>query len=138
VELGRALADTRLASAAIDISDGLARDLHRLCRASGTGARVDVRALPVDSALGALPRGVKADPVGLALYGGEDYGLLFAVPAGKVPAVQRLSGRFALRRIGSMTAGDEVVAVRDGTAAPLPDGGFDHFAPPPGVAESAG
>jgi thiamine-monophosphate kinase len=69
--LGRALRER--ASAAIDISDGFALDLHRLCRASQVGAVVD--RLPV----------ARRSSIEQALYGGEDYELLFAMPSRRQP-----------------------------------------------------
>lgn len=127
LELGAALAAGRLASAALDVSDGLARDLYRLCRASDVGATVDASLLPVDSALPELPAILDLDPLATALYGGEDFGLLFAVPPRKLAAVEALTGRFALRRIGTIDDGAGVRLVRDGKRVPLPDAGFDHF-----------
>ncbi|MCE7958396.1 MAG: thiamine-phosphate kinase [Acidobacteria bacterium ACB2] len=109
VDLGVALAERGLATAAIDISDGLARDLHRLCRASGCGAVV------------------------AALYGGEDYGLLFAVSPGRSASVGRLSGRYALRKIGILRENPEIVLAAGPRHEPLPDVGFDHFAEAPGA-----
>jgi thiamine-monophosphate kinase len=128
VELGRVLADGRLASAAIDLSDGLARDLHRLCRASNTGAIVERKLLPKDSALFELPKDVPLAPLTAALFGGEDFGLLFTVPKRRLAAVERLAGRFALRRIGVVTRSREVLLASEGGTSPLPDEGFDHFA----------
>jgi thiamine-monophosphate kinase len=126
VDLGRALAEAGIASAAIDLSDGFARDLHRLCRASGTGASVEREALPVDSGLAMLP-GLPSDPLDLALYGGEDYGLLFAVPPERIPAMRKAAARFAVRRIGRLDATAKVVLSEAGRFRPLPDRGFDHF-----------
>lgn len=127
VELGRALADARLASAAIDLSDGLGRDLHRLCRASGVGATLDAASLPIDSALPALADLLDTDAERTALYGGEDFGLLFSVPSRKIPAVQRLANRFALRRIGSIDGSGRVLIRGPRGVRPLLDAGFDHF-----------
>jgi thiamine-monophosphate kinase len=127
VELGRTLAEDGLASAAIDVSDGLARDLHRLCRASGVGAVIDASQLPLDSALGSVAALVPFDARAAALYGGEDFGLLFTTPKRKLAAVDRLAARFALRRIGEIVASDEVTLVSEGRRALLPDRGFDHF-----------
>lgn len=127
VDLGRALAEGGIASAAIDLSDGLARDLHRLCRASGTGASVERECLPVDTGLATLPD-LAADPLDLALYGGEDYGLLFAVPPERARAMQKVAARFAVRRVGRLDATSRVVLADGGVLAPLPDRGFDHFA----------
>jgi thiamine-monophosphate kinase len=130
VDLGAALAAGRLASAAIDVSDGLARDLHRLCRASGVAATLDRDLLPVDSALHDLEKLLKLDPVAATLYGGEDYGLLFAVPKRRAAALARLAGRFALRRIGTVREAGEgrrVLLSEGGRFTPIPDAGFDHF-----------
>lgn len=125
--LGSTLAAGSLASAAIDVSDGLARDLYRLCRASDVGATIEADRLPVDSALADLGPLAGLDPLAAALYGGEDFGLLFTVPKKKLAAVDRLAGTFALRRIGTIDDGAGVRLVRDGRRAPLPDAGFDHF-----------
>ncbi len=125
--LGATLAADALASAAIDVSDGLARDLYRLCRASDVGATVEAALLPVDSALADLGPLADLDPFAAALYGGEDFGLLFTVPKKKLAAVESLAGRFALRRIGTIDDGAGVRLVRDGRRAPLTDAGFDHF-----------
>ena len=127
VELGLALAQGGLASAALDVSDGLARDLYRLCRASDVGATVDASLLPADSALPDLAGVLDLDPLATALYGGEDFGLLFTVPRRKQAAIDALAGRFALRRIGTIDDGAGVRLVRAGKRAPLPDAGFDHF-----------
>lgn len=131
VDLGRALAEGGIASAAIDLSDGLARDLHRLCRASGTGAVVETATLPVDSGLPALPE-LPTSPRDLALFGGEDYGLLFAVPPERLGAMKKLAARFAVRRIGRLDGTSKVLLAEGGDFTPLPDRGFDHFAGPPG------
>lgn len=127
IELGSILAAGPLASAAIDVSDGLARDLYRLCRASDVGATVDASRLPVDSALADLGELAGLDPLAAALYGGEDFGLLFTVPKRRLEKVESLAGRFALRRIGTIDDGAGVRLVRDGRRAPLADAGFDHF-----------
>ena len=131
VDLGRALAEGGIASAAIDLSDGLARDLHRLCRASGTGATVERDTLPVDSALATLAI-LASDPYDLSLFGGEDYGLLFAVPPDRLGAMRKVATRFAVRRIGRLEAAPGVLLARGGRLEPLPDRGFDHFAKGPG------
>ena len=127
LELGSLLASRSLASAAIDVSDGLARDLYRLCRASDVGATVEADRLPVDSALADLGELAGLEPFAAALYGGEDFGLLFTVPKKKLAEVESLAGRFALRRIGTIDDGAGVRLVRDGRRTPLTDAGFDHF-----------
>lgn len=123
VALGIALRG--LASACIDVSDGLAGDLGKLCAASGTGARIESRALPLSPAL-VEAAGPEAAP-GLALAGGDDYELLFTAPAGLRGAVGALTAGVECRRIGTVIAGREVLV--DGAALPRDAGhGFDHFA----------
>ncbi len=127
VDLGAALAEKGLASAAIDVSDGLGRDLHRLCRASGTGASIERDALPLDTALGAVSGRLGIDPLATALYGGEDYGLLFAVPGAKAAAAARLGAKYPFRRIGVLTENPAVTMVGPGLSEPVKDAGYDHF-----------
>jgi thiamine-monophosphate kinase len=107
-------------TAMIDVSDGLALDLSRLCRASGTGARVDLTAVPV-AASATLDE---------AVAGGEDYELLAAIPSDGVAAaasdVRELFG-VALTAIGVIIEGDIVGIGADGSEAPLEARGWDHF-----------
>ena len=119
------------ATAMIDLSDGLAKDLRRLCARSGVGAEVDLRAIPIPAALrdGAAALGV--EPLDLAIGGGEDYELLATMPeTGVEDARARLRETFGvhLTDVGRIVEGSEVVGVRDGDAARLPEGGWDHFA----------
>lgn len=112
--LGRALRG--VATACMDVSDGLVQDLGHLCRASGCGAVLEVARVP----LSASARG--ADPA-LLLTGGDDYELLFAAPPGAVPA------GMAATRIGHFTAGpaDVVVLDEDGRPMQLAVPGWSHF-----------
>lgn len=110
----------------MDVSDGLARDLPRLCRESAAGARIEAEELPYAPRFAALCAALRADPLDLALHGGEDYVLLFTLPAGRdVPA------RFACRRIGKITAPRRISirSRRAGTAvsSDLQLGGWDHL-----------
>ncbi|MGE5345636.1 MAG: thiamine-phosphate kinase [Acidithiobacillales bacterium] len=130
VELGRVLAKERAVSSVIDLSDGLSRDLHRLCRASGVSATLEVSRLPVDSGLTELRTLVLLDPLRLALFGGEDYGLLFTVPRRKKALADRLSARFPIRPIGVVDDRHDPGTVWLRTPAGerrLPDAGWDHF-----------
>jgi thiamine-monophosphate kinase len=119
--LGRWLADQK-EGAGMDVSDGLARDLHRLCRASGVGAEVDAGALPFSNRFATLCKTIGADPLALALGGGEDYVLLFTLPEGVEPEEGRRIGRITKRR--------DVALLRDGKRSPLPDLGWDHLTNP--------
>jgi thiamine-monophosphate kinase len=119
------------ATAMIDVSDGLALDLWRLCRESGVGAAVDLTRLPVAQALSELHRLLGTEPLDLALGGGEDYELLATIPAEAVgPAAEFLGERFGtpLTDIGHVRAEAGLVSVEaDGSERPLPPVGWDHF-----------
>ena len=130
LRLGRLLADEGAASAAIDLSDGLSRDLHRLCRASGVSASLDLSRLPVDTGLAELRGLVRLDPLRLALFGGEDYGLLFTVPRRRRALAESLSARFPIRAIGVVDDRHDPGTVwleEAGGERRLPDAGWDHF-----------
>lgn len=108
--------------ACMDVSDGVARDLHRLCRESGTGAEIDAGALPLSDRFSDVCKALSADPFDLALGGGEDYVLLFTLPAGA-----RVPDAFGCRRIGTITRDGTISWMRGGKRRRLPDRGWDHL-----------
>ena len=116
----------RHASAAIDVSDGLAQDLGHLCRASKVGAEVQVDDLPVSARL-ARALGTREAATGYALEGGEDYELLLAVPPARAPAFERACARAGQRvtRIGRL-GGERLRFLRGKHPVRAPPG-FDHF-----------
>ncbi|MGH2723964.1 MAG: thiamine-phosphate kinase [Actinomycetota bacterium] len=119
------------ATAMIDLSDGLTLDLSRLCRESGVGATIRVADVPVAAQLADLEASVGADPLDLALHGGEDYELLAALPAEEVESAERLlAERYGtgLTDIGEVTEGSLVADLPDGRQEPLEPRGWDHFA----------
>jgi thiamine-monophosphate kinase len=120
--LGQWLARQTAAGAAIDVSDGVARDLHRLCGESGVGARIEAAELPFAAGFRSLCAALAVEPDGLALGGGEDYVLLFTLPAGLEPPA-----RFGCRRIGVITSGRRLSLVAHGKASELPPAGWDHL-----------
>jgi thiamine-monophosphate kinase len=122
--LGQWLADRKLASSMIDLSDGLSSDLPRLCAASGVGARIDVARIPKLRRTGAG----RFDALTLALNGGDDYELLFTVSANKASRIHRSFQGIALTEIGEITRGRRVVVMhQDGTTKPLIPRGWDPF-----------
>ncbi len=129
---GRAVACSGLATAAIDVSDGLASDIGHICEMSGVGVRIRADALPISDAARAVAEAIGADPLEWALFGGEDYELLFTAPADRAPElarqVQEETGT-PVSIIGEITpAGEGMTLLRaDGVAQPLRKGGWDHF-----------
>jgi len=126
VRAGRALVG--LASACVDVSDGLLADLGHICARSGVGARVKVCALP---ASGALSDAFDAESrTALQAGGGDDYELCFTADPSHRERIASLASRLDLRitRIGHLAAGSGVAAV-DATGAPWqpPRAGYDHF-----------
>jgi thiamine-monophosphate kinase len=108
-----------VASAAIDVSDGLAGDAQSLARASSVRVVLDEQALRacLDAATVAVARLLAADPLDLALFGGEDYALLCT-------SATPIDG---FTRIGGVERGEGVV-LRGEHGERAVDGGFDHFA----------
>jgi thiamine-monophosphate kinase len=129
VALGLALARHRLASAAIDVSDGLGVDAGRLARASHTRLVVDRDALPLSRALHLLAEMESLDPVDLALAGGDDYELLFTVPEDAAESLDAHRGELGVpvTRIGTVEAGSGAI-LRDGASErDIASLGHDHL-----------
>lgn len=126
----RAAAQTGGLRAMMDLSDGLAADLPKLCRASGVGAVVRADLLPISDNLVEAAAYVGRDPIDLAASGGEDFELLMAVSPDAVErvvsAVEETAGA-RVTDIGEITDGRSVEIERDGARKPL-KGGWEHFA----------
>jgi thiamine-monophosphate kinase len=125
VRCGLVVARSRSATAAVDLSDGLAAGARLLAEASGTGVVVDASLIPIHA--GVLT--AAADPVRLALDGGEDYELLFAVSPRRrrafLAAVAR-AGRLQVARIGQLTR-EPGCWLRSGEERKELGRGFQHF-----------
>jgi thiamine-monophosphate kinase len=127
---GRLLAREGLASACIDLSDGVATDLMHICRASGVGARLDAAALPVPAAVRAVVRLAGQEFWEPALKGGEDYHLLFTCPPDRTPHLPGVFARAGLEvpsRIGEIIAGEEVVLIIAEKEKIISGAGYEHF-----------
>jgi thiamine-monophosphate kinase len=121
VEVGHFLQEKKIASAMIDISDGLSTDLAHICEESDVGAEILAEAIPLASI------GKPAYDVALkfALHGGEDYELLFTAPRGKrVPG--RIAG-VAITEIGSIRRPKRLTLLHGTAVRDLAPKGWEHF-----------
>lgn len=125
LELGPWLVRQGISRAAMDLSDGLSTDLDRLCRASGVGALIDTEALPVDRAVRFWEERQRG--LDMALHGGEDYALLFTVPAARSARLDSLPVWPGVHpvQVGEVTRGSGVRL--QGSPHRLQPGGFRHF-----------
>lgn len=132
--LGRVLSRDGWASAMIDVSDGLSSDLGHLCRMSGVGAKIEMKALPVSEAYRRVCARLSLDTAQGILHGGEDYELLFTVPSERLTHFSRKKMPVSVTRIGEILQASEGILLElpDGRSTPLPSRGFDHFSGPAG------
>lgn len=125
---GLLLGEKQLATAMIDISDGLSSDLNHLCTESKVGALIDASRIPIDPLVKDLSGRRALDPLMLALHGGEDFELLFTVKldnAVKLPS--RVDG-VAATRIGEITDAANGVCIAESSKIwNLEPGGWEHF-----------
>src|SRR5690349_13198979 len=125
---GIVLGEERLATALIDLSDGLSSDLNHLCEASNVGALIDASLLPIDERVVELCGRRALDPLQLALHGGEDFELLFTVKPEHVARLPRRVDGTQITRIGEVRAASEGVKISEGARVwELNPGGWKHF-----------
>jgi thiamine-monophosphate kinase len=127
VEWGVVLGEERIATAMIDLSDGLSSDLAHVCRESGVGARIEAALLPFERSLNSVVSD-EDEALALALDGGEDFELLFTARPRGASRLPHKVGGVPVTRIGEVTGErGKVRLVREGRARLLRPGGFEHF-----------
>lgn len=119
VAYGQRLID--VATAAIDLSDGLFADLAKLLTASGVGGNLELDSLPLSNELRALFD--SDEQRNLALSGGDDYELCFTMRPGGAPP----EAEFPVTRIGTVTDGEQLICRLHGELVPYTDSGYRHF-----------
>jgi thiamine-monophosphate kinase len=125
IRWGEYLGRERLATAMIDVSDGISSDLHHLCAASGVGASIAASHLPVDRNLQGFPSGTALE---LALHGGEDYELLFTVSPANAERLPRELDGVPITLIGQITEPERKLTIDLGDGpVELKPHGFEHF-----------
>jgi len=131
IEEGQLLATHHLATAAIDLSDGLAGDLAHVCEESGVGAEIEIAEVPLSSACRWYAAAHHLDPFRLALTGGEDYELLFTVSPANRAKLDRLAQRTRCRFscIGTIRPKKFGLRLkhRNGSSRRLTIAGYQHF-----------
>lgn len=131
LEEGQILAEKIGVSAMIDLSDGLASDLKRICEESKCGARIYLNKIPLSHGLRRLKKSINKNILDYALLGGEDYELLFTVKEKKVPQLQKQWKKIKI----PITNIGEILDKKNGISIVFPDGreellsktGYDHF-----------
>ena len=131
IEVGAWLATERIATSAIDISDGLSTDLGHICEQSGTGSEIKAAAVPINPLAKSLKETERSRrlpgclSLELGLHGGEDYELLFTAPKSKrVP--KEIAG-VSITQIGEILGGRRMYLVHEGKRTILRPRGWEHF-----------
>jgi thiamine-monophosphate kinase len=125
---GRMLGEEDLATAMIDLSDGLSSDLAHLCHESHVGAEIVAGRIPIDPLIANLCEELSIDPLEAALSGGEDFELLFTIDPRDLPRLPKRLGGVPATYIGDVRNRLDGIAIRQGRSLrPLKARGFMHF-----------
>jgi thiamine-monophosphate kinase len=130
LKLGKALGESGLVHAMIDLSDGVAKDLRHICDESGVGAVLDQESVPISEPLRTLARDLSRNPFDWALSGGEDYELLFATPPEYRKEIEEIAKNVmgkAATRIGLIVKEQGLWLQTVGDRIQFPYGGYAHF-----------
>jgi thiamin-phosphate kinase len=128
----RILVEETKVNAMIDISDGLASEIHHICSSSETGARIYTGEIPLHAQTEMAAQEFGTQPQQYALYGGEDFELLFTLPQKKAEEVfDLIEGETGTKvsAVGAIVEADQGIALVDenGDQEPLPFRGYNHF-----------
>ena len=117
-----------IANSCMDISDGLMQDLSHITNASGVGAEINWQDIPLSSAAKKLLPRLK-NPYEIIAAGGDDYELLFTVPAKFSSKLQKISNKLSLpiTKIGKITSNKQVLLLDNGDKINLSIKGYNHF-----------
>jgi thiamine-monophosphate kinase len=125
---GIVLGEDRLASAMIDVSDGLSSDLTHLCSESNVGALIQSANFPIDQNVVKVCGRRALDPLLLALHGGEDFELLFTIHPEDIPRLPKQVDGVSISHIGEITSDRGKLRIAEKNRVwDLEPGGFDHF-----------
>jgi thiamine-monophosphate kinase len=114
------------AHAMIDVSDGLGSEVTHICEESGTGARIDWENIPLSQDTIEAARAVSGDPHQYALYGGEDFELVFTIPQENIPALQKEFSDFTV--VGEILPKENgIYILKEGRRLEVKKG-YNHFA----------
>ncbi len=128
LKLGRALGEAGLATAMIDISDGLSTDLWHILDESGVGAVIHASAIPIAECVRSIALEASGiDPLRLALDGGEEYELLFTVRPENHEQVMALAETLTITVIGGIVAEKQTHLERNGTIESFQPLGYQHL-----------
>ena len=129
LEAGQWLAQHNVTTG-IDVSDGLAGDLLHICEASAVSIRIEADAIPILPEVATIAHFAGRDPLALALFGGEDYELLFTIPADHAKTLAHelfFATGVKATIIGSVVEGSGLTLMQNGTTSSLSAGGWDHL-----------
>ncbi len=133
VQLGSLLSERQIATAAIDLSDGLSGDLHHLCHANRVGASIAEYNIPVSRQCARYAKYTKESVMNLSLHSGEDYELLFTTSPHTQKLLERMASRFnqKITHIGFIQSHKHGIQIKkiDGSCQPIAQHSYDHFSP---------
>jgi thiamine-monophosphate kinase len=127
LDLSKILADRVAIGGMIDVSDGVASEVHHLCRESNVGAEIFEHNLPIEAITQRIASEFNESPTDYALYGGEEFELLFTISDAEFEKLDKLTNDVTI--IGRVTDKEKsIVYVREnGEREPLRFGGWNHF-----------